>query len=204
MYSEKLPANASPVVSLDHDRALAGERLDPRLQDVARGRRSGWHAPTTIVVEQRRLCLRAGKAELPGEVTAQPCRVVLAQLAQALSNFSLVEPPHGARGAHRLERLLDGSEAHGASAIMTDRRREQGIRFERCMELPGPALEDTRIVGERTPEPGTDRSVWMRADRRRHRYRQGRRPRRCAVVVVVVEAQATISGPRDRACDEAL
>src|SRR3954447_7699738 len=58
------------------------EAGDGRPEPVGRRRRPGAHAPALTALQQRRLRLRAGEAELPGEGPAQPRRGVLLEFAQ--------------------------------------------------------------------------------------------------------------------------
>ena len=56
------------------------------LQNVAGRRRSAWHTPTTVLVEQCSLGLGAGKAESTTEISAEPRGRVLFHIAQSLRN----------------------------------------------------------------------------------------------------------------------
>jgi hypothetical protein len=68
------------------------EGSDCRLENMRSGRGSGGHAPAPIFQEQRRLGLRASKAELPSKGFTKPRRGVFAEFFEALGNFLFGEP----------------------------------------------------------------------------------------------------------------
>lgn len=131
---------------------VAGELAQRWLENVRRGNAARGHAPPAILEQKSGFRLRPREAELARVARDAPCRVILAQGSQTLSDIGFGEPlDFRWNGAEDGLKPFGAHELNSAGTVFAD----GGDKTEGVpggdMEFPRPLVEHQLVVGQQAP-----------------------------------------------------